>query len=56
MIVAYQCAECKGTNIQLIGWINPNTMEAVELTGDTDGDTGETWCEDCDAHMPLERV
>lgn len=38
----YRCSKCKGTNIQVKAWIDPNTNEYIS---DIEGD--DCWCEDC---------
>lgn len=39
----FVCNECGGRNIQIRGWVDPNTNEYI-----SDCDDDECWCEDCD--------
>ena len=41
------CEECKGSNVQLAIWINPNTKS---YCGDFEGE----WCDDCEKHVDFE--
>ena len=46
----YRCSKCKGTNIQVKAWIDPNTNEYID---DID-DNGDCWCEDCFDYIKME--
>jgi len=40
----YHCKKCDGENVEVQGWVNPNTgIEALS----TDVNTDTTWCKDC---------
>lgn len=54
--VGWQCKRCKGTDVTMIAWVNPNTMECEELVGTTETDSGENWCNDCGESTGLESV
>ncbi len=41
------CSECGGPNIQIKVWVDANTQE---YKSDTEGDTSDQWCEDCESH------
>ncbi len=56
MIVQFQCKKCKGINVSLLGWVNPNSMECTELIGDMDEGSGDNFCNDCDENTGLERA
>lgn len=48
----YCCSVCKGTNVQVLAWVDANTNKFV-----TDyQDDGECWCEDCDELTSLEET
>lgn len=47
-----RCRECKGTNIQVLAWIDANTNEYVGEW--TDGDINDNWCEDCQKNIKFE--
>lgn len=49
----WRCTKCKGTNVQIISWVNPNTNETDRCD---DIDINEQWCQDCEEHVELEIV
>ena len=51
----YRCAECKGTNIQVAMWVNPNTYEVHGDYGSW-GNYDTHWCEDCEEHPRIESI
>jgi len=48
-----RCKVCKGTNVELIAWIDPNTSHVSEWAADLDSDS-EAFCHDCEEHGTLE--
>ena len=56
------CTECKGTNVQIAGWVNPNTGENCEHEGrlfdtvDEAYDFNFCWCMDCQGSTLLDAM
>lgn len=54
--MSVRCTVCKGTNIRVVTWANPNTGETFDV-GNTsykeDAATGASFCEDCDDNTEL---
>lgn len=49
-----RCTRCKGTNVQLVAWVNPNTGKRIDdYRALSDVDT--KWCDDCCVHTLLEK-
>lgn len=48
---SFVCSECRGNNVQIRGWIDPNTNEYI-----SDCDDDECWCENCDKITTLDKV
>lgn len=46
------CANCGGSNVQVVAWLDPNTEEAGEYFGSWD-ETDTKYCADCDQHVLL---
>ena len=53
LIEVWKCSICKGTNVQIKQWVNPNTNE-VDNTGDIEME--DCWCQDCGEHTDLNLV
>ena len=51
MKTIYVCSTCKGQNIQIKSWIDPNTHEYKE---DAIFDHEDTWCADCQEGHSIE--
>ena len=49
-----RCKECKGTNIQVLAWVDVNTYEYKEDW--SDGDINDNWCEDCNKNVKFEEI
>ncbi len=49
----YKCEECKGENIVMRGWFNPNTDQITDIDN---ADRNDFWCNDCEAHNGFEVV
>ncbi len=47
------CNECRGTNIQVLAWIDANTNE---YKGECGLGNDDKWCEDCDEFVRFDLV
>lgn len=47
-----RCRRCKGTNVQVATWVQPNTREIRDDFGSWD-ELDTKWCDDCDDHTEL---
>lgn len=45
------CGKCRGTNVQIQAWIDPNTNKYID-----DICNDECWCEDCQEHTELKTL
>lgn len=43
------CEKCGGTNIQTKAWVDSNTLQYKDSTGDNYDD--DNWCDDCEEHV-----
>jgi len=43
------CKKCGGSSIQIRAWVNANTNEFIDDSGDYDIDS--QWCNDCEEHV-----
>ena len=53
------CTVCKGTNVQIHDWVDPNTNTVVggfDSTWESMARHGESWCSDCGEHTVLASV
>ncbi len=41
------CSQCGGTSIQMKVWVDVNT---TEYKSETEGETADQWCDDCEEH------
>ena len=42
------CKICKGTNIEELSWIDPNTHKYSSAGAE---ETQDRWCKDCEEHV-----
>jgi len=42
------CATCKGSNIQVLAWIDVNSSE---YKSEGPGEWNDRWCSDCNKHV-----
>lgn len=42
-----RCEECKGNNVQVKAWINPNTNKITDTNVGDECMNTDTWCDDC---------
>ncbi len=47
-----RCRDCKGSNVRIAMWVQPNTKEIFDDFGDWNV-TDTNWCEDCKDHTVL---
>jgi hypothetical protein len=47
----YKCEQCKGTNVQTIGWIYLNTPEVYEFRDLNEFE--DNWCDDCKENVNI---
>lgn len=52
----YRCSNCKGLNVQIKHWINPNTLTIDLSTDFNTADSFDCWCNDCKLNTDLETV
>ena len=50
----WRCTECKGKNVEIRAWVNPNDLKQIDFI--EDGGNDDNWCNDCDDHTELEIV
>jgi hypothetical protein len=50
----FRCSVCKGTNIQRVRWVDPNTDVAVGGEDPFDDPSNANYCVDCDGHTEFD--
>tara|TARA_R110000868_G_scaffold204449_1_gene452534 strand:- start:319 stop:501 length:183 start_codon:yes stop_codon:yes gene_type:complete len=48
------CKKCRGEDVRVQAWVNPNTDDVDEYSvGDKSKHQEDTWCDDCDEYADL---
>tara|TARA_Y100001963_G_scaffold98587_1_gene135659 strand:+ start:814 stop:1026 length:213 start_codon:yes stop_codon:yes gene_type:complete len=53
VVYIYTCEDCGSQDVELQGWINPNTGE-LKSFDDYDENALNSWCNDCHDHTRID--
>lgn len=47
------CNNCGGSNIEVKAWVNPNTLEIIQMLDD---EIEDIWCRDCNLYVGITEI